>query len=296
MRKMFTLAIIAALFVALQSAQAQCIDTVSNGLTLMSKSSFGGPDCLFSVRFCVKKTSSEAHHIDYAVSHTYGTMYRTIRVNTLPVGSIICETFTFVADCNSTASFVADGLKVNDVICGSVADYIVLPIKLIHFSASAKDEMAMIEWNTAVEENASHFVVQQSTDGKIFKDINSVTAKGTTDRPSQYVIEAKMISNARANYFRLKMVDRDGSFSFSPIALVNSVGSDISVYPNPAQESLNIIGLKTAADYRKVSLMNSVGQVVPVEINSNGTMSLDQMNSGIYYIKYQGQVIKFIKE
>ena len=110
---------------------------------------------------------------------TYGTMTRTINVGFLPVGSIICETFTFVADCNSSASFVATGLDATNDPCGVVVDFIILPIRLMEFTGNKTTlGTAKLNWKTGSESNSSYFTIQQSVDGRNFRDVTRVRAAG----------------------------------------------------------------------------------------------------------------------
>jgi hypothetical protein len=295
---MFILAVATTGFSFSQSCKP-CLDTVQSSLTLLSKSSIGGTNCLFTVKFCLRKISDDAKQIDYFVYHTNGDTSRTIDVSGVSVGTIICEEFTFVADCNSTASFIAFGKQTSNSVCGIVSDLILLPIKLLSFSAEIqKSGIVNFQWQTGTETNSSYFIIQQSNDGKAFQDIGKVKATGQSNILKQYTYEYKSsaatgISNN--NYYRLKMVDRDNSYSFSQIIHIGkSANRIINVYPNPATHILRID--KDDLDKGNLKMFNIQGQELSLTWDESNALNLMNLNQGIYFIKYKDEFIRFVKE
>jgi hypothetical protein len=277
-----------------------CIDTVIPGLTLLSKTSAGGADCLFSVKFCVRKATSDADHILYAVYHSHGEMNKTVDVSGMDNGTVVCETFTFVADCNSTASFLAVGLDINNSICGFVLENIVLPIRLLSFSGELQvNGSILLKWETASESNSSHFIVEESMDAKSFKETAKIKASGESRELKTYSLIAKANSGlgtgaSAALYYRLKMVDLDGSYVYSHmIKLGKRTTRTFSVYPNPVSAFLKI----NTQDFQKeeISLMNLQGKEFQLNWIDQNTLDLRHLQSGIYLFKYQEAVIKIIK-
>ena len=270
-----------------------CIDTVSNALSIITKSSFGGPDCLFTVRFCLKKTTEDAVKIDYAVTHTYGTMYRTINVAALPVGSVICEHFTFVADCNSTASFLAVGKKANEIVCGQVSDFIILPIRLSAFEGSLdRSGMVTLNWNTATEINSSHFVIQQSVDGRTFTEVGRVKAQGDSRTEIRYRAEVKFNDRARTNYFRLRMIDRDNSSAYSPLISIAKSGGRLVISPNPASSFLTA----SSGSLENLEIFNISGVKQNVNRIDANQIDIADLIPGVYFARSSYEVVRFIKE
>ncbi len=295
-RRLFSL--MSVLLLITQIHSQACIDTVVPGLTLLSKSGAGGSDCLFSVKFCVKKTTTDADHVLYAVYHSNGEMNKTVDVSGLDIGSVVCETFTFVADCNSTASFLAVGLDINNSICGFVVDLILLPIRLISFTAEPKSPgSVMLQWETASESNSSYFIVQESRDARSFNDIAKVKAAGESRTTQTYSLLTKTNSgtgNTATTYYRLKMIDQDASYTYSSIIkLGKKTGSGFSVYPNPASSILKI----NLSDLQKeaVSLWNLQGQKIELHWLDQSSLDIHQIQPGLYMLKYQDEVIRWHK-
>lgn len=117
-----------------------------------------------------------------------------------------------------------------------------LPIRLISFTAHVADTQAVLEWQTSIEHNASHFEIQRSQSAQGFETIGRVTAQGNTEQKQLY----KFIDSELAPglyYYRLRSVDLDKSYSDSPIIAVR-VGSvpleTLTLSPNPSSGPLLI--------------------------------------------------------
>ncbi len=112
-----------------------------------------------------------------------------------------------------------------------------LPVTLVSFQAALKGAAVHITWKTGVEENVKEFEVERSTNGIDFTTIGFVQAGKTN---YLFLDEAPL---AGKNYYRLKPVDQDGAYSFSPIVMVNVKRDDAiiaSVYPNPGNGNLSL--------------------------------------------------------
>jgi len=281
------------------SANAQkCIDTVTNGLTLISKTFVSGNDCNFKIKFCVRKVSEQAHHIAYTIKYSYGTLSRTIFISNVSVGSVICEVFEFTADCSSTAYCAAHGKTVNHTLCGAVDEQIILPIKLISFSAeNTANGLVDLKWQTATESNVSHFIIQQSADSKQFNEIGKVKAVGESKSLQSYTYQYKSNPTGNSNkshYIRLKTVDRDGSESFSPIVSIkDKTKKKLEVYPNPAARYLHVN--VQSFDGNTVKLYDIHGKFIQIKYLDAQTIDLNELSNGIYYLQYQDELIRFLK-
>jgi hypothetical protein len=121
-----------------------------------------------------------------------------------------------------------------------------LPLTLLNFSAMLKSEKVNLSWTTTEHTDFSHFVVQRSTDGKNFKDVMTMMTDATVSSSiNQYGYNDNISGvNAGVVYYRLQMVDMDGSYEYSPIRLVrlnanNSV--QIQAFPNPVVNELRVM-------------------------------------------------------
>ncbi|MCS6991759.1 MAG: T9SS type A sorting domain-containing protein [Chitinophagales bacterium] len=143
--------------------------------------------------------------------------------------------------------------------CTSFSDWAIgfspypLPVELSAFSVSPHSEHALLSWQTSSELNSDFFAVERSLDGLTFAPIATVKSAGYSVLPLSYAYideEALLLPVPRV-YYRLRMVDRDQSFEFSPVrfvnTLANSSGFEVYIYPNPfyVAPSLTLVGAAT---------------------------------------------------
>ncbi len=128
------------------------------------------------------------------------------------------------------------------VINGQVLQ-IILPVDLTYFKAEHIENKVNLTWETALEKNSHEFVVERSSDMARFEELGRVTASGETMGRKQYSFTDDMPVSG-VSYYRLRMVDLDQSFSFSPTrdVVIRDPSAGLQVLPNPA--SPNYISIK----------------------------------------------------
>jgi hypothetical protein len=116
----------------------------------------------------------------------------------------------------------------------------ILPTHLLGFSAALQsNKTVLLYWNTTNELNTQFFVVEQSTNGKDFTTVETVSAKGTGNN-SYYTNKAYTILPTEL-YYRLKTIDKDGSISYSNIIKIKqALANGWSIVNNPAKGKLLI--------------------------------------------------------
>jgi hypothetical protein len=179
-----------------------------------------------------------------------------------------------------------------------------LPVSLTYFNAQKRGDDVLLKWNTSSEINASHFEVEVSTNMVEFTKLNRIKAKGNSSRMQTYELAHANARNVGDMlYYRLKMVDKDGSFTYSKVLSVlwnEAAMMQITAMPNPFVEYIELQGIEMPT-YYVVYDMNGR------ELNS-GTISPGQSRvetsnwnvEGVCYIKLvnanQSKVIKLIKQ
>lgn len=109
-----------------------------------------------------------------------------------------------------------------------------LTAELFTFRAFAVIDHCQMEWTTGNEDNLSVFVVERSGDGTTFLPIGRVTARGSF---SQYQFTDSSPLDADIDhtfYYRLKMINRDGSSTYSPV-------EEVSLSFTPVQHTWGMI-------------------------------------------------------
>jgi hypothetical protein len=120
---------------------------------------------------------------------------------------------------------------------------VLLPVVLLNFDGQGEEETVRLNWATSREENNESFEVERSQDAQHFRSLGTVSGAGTSDAEANYSF-ADLNPLPGVNYYRLRQVDFDGSFTFSPVIEVYfDQGEEIAnflVYPSPFEDQLNI--------------------------------------------------------
>ncbi|MCI4671343.1 MAG: PQQ-dependent sugar dehydrogenase [Bacteroidia bacterium] len=141
-----------------------------------------------------------------------------------------------------------------------------LPIELSAFDVQLIGQEARLEWLSANEIGSSHYTIERSLDGTLFEQLADVRARGQSNSSTYYEwIDSK--PHYGVNYYRLKMVDTDGSFGYSDIRSINLKGDQLWVYPNPGkigQELRASITFKNS-NVARLALMDLSGRKIRQE-------------------------------
>ncbi len=123
-----------------------------------------------------------------------------------------------------------------------------LPVKLSSFTAMLLNNTSKVElkWSTSTEKDASHFMIERSTDGTNFTDAGMVFAFGNSTENKSYSYTDNISSlDAKVIYYRLRSVDADGSFDYSATRIIRTAKQaensiSILTYPNPVTNELRV--------------------------------------------------------
>lgn len=163
-----------------------------------------------------------------------------------------------------------------------------LPVELMSFEATRKSKNdILLTWTTASEKDNAGFEVQVSTDLEKFENIAFIKGKGSSSSLQHYNYTTTQKSSI---YFRLKQVDFDGSFSYSPIRFVagtNDIHKEVVVYPNPT--SGKIFFKNIAKETRlKILVFNSKGEKISnlegkkIQVENQLSVLLESIDAGQY--------------
>jgi hypothetical protein len=169
----------------------------------------------------------------------------------------------------------------------------VLPLQLISFTGSRTNNANTLVWKTDNEINTKEFILERSSDAIQF----TVVHTQPTTRSGNYGYTDNA-APAGKNYYRLKTVDNDGSYMYSPIILLNSSAiSTVSIYPNPTTDVVTISSNGLINTNAVVSDMNGrVLQTIRITATTT-TVNMSGYANGIYLLQLQnGETIKLIKQ
>jgi hypothetical protein len=143
---------------------------------------------------------------------------------------------------------------------------LILPVTITNLKAYQKDNGVQIDWTALNELNIDHYGVERSISGTSFTEIGSIDAqnKGTSVNYSK--IDPSPVGGN--NFYRVKVVDKNGALIYSPIAKVYICcdKAAINIYPNPVVNRwYNIQFLNMPKGKYQLIMYNSVGQQVLVK-------------------------------
>jgi hypothetical protein len=156
----------------------------------------------------------------------------------------------------------------DEIIINGQVLQIILPVDLTYFKAEHVENKVNMTWETAWEKNSDEFVVERSSDMVRFEEIGSLPASGETTGRTQYSFTDETPLSG-VSYYRLRMVDRDQSFSFSPTrdVLIHDLSARLEVSPNPATTG-NIRIQGSGIDPAFLILTDHAGRRIPVHYES----------------------------
>jgi hypothetical protein len=207
-------------------------------------------------------------------------------------------------NCNSSPAQVFSFVIVNGVAqtCfATVAPAVVLPVKLTGYSAHIQpSKKVRLNWTTSFEANSYAYIIEKSTDGRTFTEIGKMPASENSITTVRYAFDDKETLDGAA-WYRLVMVDIDGSRSVSKTVYVNNkrfANASFSVFPNPFRSDLQITGVSaTDVNRRSVRLYNAAGKEINYTISGSNAITIDaNAPRGIYILRVDNRTFKLIKE
>jgi len=172
---------------------------------------------------------------------------------------------------------------------------ITLPLTLIQFKGKKQADNILLDWTTANETQVNRFEIERSADGSAFDKLSTVVAAGNSNSNKAYIFTDTKPLDA-INYYRLKMIDNDGKYTYSNVIVFmgdRSKGIIVSVIkPNPFTETINLAIVLQQAQLLTLQLVDMTGKVVATKQvqakegkNDIVYSGLSQLSDGVYYIR-----------
>lgn len=168
-----------------------------------------------------------------------------------------------------------------------IIDFTTLPVELAYFHGNLEADKVELKWRTLSEVNNAVFEIERSRNGDEFEKIGTIEGSGNSLYPINYQYQDNLIESGKY-YYRLKQTDFDGSFSYSSIITINyeQLQSDISIYPNPTTDILNI----STTDFNELNVFiyNQTGQLIKslsIDNQESNLISVQSLEQGFYIAK-----------
>lgn len=159
------------------------------------------------------------------------------------------------------------------------------PVELASFVATAKQNNILLLWTTKSESENYGFELEKSVNGSAFKKVEFIKGFGTTNISQSYSCLDQNL-NVGKYYYRLKQIDFDGQFTFSPL-----VKAEIECpkkytltqnYPNPFNSETKIHFQIPNSDFVSLKIYNIIGQEIKTVID-------EKLNAGYHVADWNGQ-------
>jgi sialate O-acetylesterase len=210
-------------------------------------------------------------------------------------------------DASGTGSFLL-GSGTTDTeadlsVVGSFSDN-VIPITLSDFQSNRIKDKVFLSWETKSEVNFSHFVLERSTDAKTFYDLTKINASKMSNGSTYNYTDTP--EAGATNYYRLKIVDMDGSFVYSKIVSegYDAANTPLLVYPSIATHNKIEVAFKKVSANAQIKVFNMMGQLMrsyDLEVGTSAkSIEIVTYTEGSYFLILQDkgtvQSRKFIKQ
>lgn len=181
---------------------------------------------------------------------------------------------------------------------GVAAEMFMLPIEFLDINAQGIVDHIAVTWNVASELNLSHYELERSEDAITYEHISDHTAVGTTQAPQTYSYDDYDVRYFQNYYYRVKSVDNDGSYEYTPVVVAsiqNGSGAfdenSVYLFPNPSSDDFMLL-LNSNQDLDvAMEVFNSMGQIIMVRqlnvLTGNSTFGINsnEWAPGVYYIQ-----------
>ncbi len=232
-----------------------------------------------------------ANNVD-AVSNTWGTIIPNNLANGINnITQFNLANATIVNTCTSVNGVYGATNTANAT--GGLTELVLTtncitsPVSLLTFTAHVNgNNKAALQWITSSEISFSRFAIERSGDGRDYKEIGSRNANGNN---SNYTFDDVLLPGI--TYYRLRIIDQDGTFSYSQVVTLKMEMKDISlvISPNPAKDQITV-WYPLAMPGARIDLFGINGQLMFTQTVPAGSMqhsiNIAALKAGQYILMY----------
>lgn len=172
-----------------------------------------------------------------------------------------------------------------------------VPVELVIFSGEAQKGMNVLKWKTATERNTSFFEIEKSLDGRTFANIGKIKAAGESNTPQYYSFSDDNSAQTVGiiYYYRLRIVDNDGSERYSNIVALSVVSKmTATVFPNPFDKTLTISVQSSEEETVLLTISDFSGRIfyqksMTIDKSNAVDISTENFPNGLFFVKIAGR-------
>lgn len=169
------------------------------------------------------------------------------------------------------------------------------PVEWLDLSVQQQGSQGLLSWRTAQEINSSHFIVERTYDQQgLWLALGEVTAQGFSDQPQAYAFtDAQLPLSAQQVYYRLRQVDLDGTWAYSPVLSLGltAAGLHLSAHPNPNQGQFGVNLTQARPEAGTLRVIDALGRTcyqraLPAASAHQAHINLPQAQPGLYFVEW----------
>ena len=194
-------------------------------------------------------------------------------------------------DLNDKLSLCAD-------VCtlGNPSEVFVMPVTLMSWITQIDGKQVTLDWETADEQDNSHFVVSRSTDGSTFTELGTIGGRGTTGSVSTYRFRDQKPATG-VNYYRLEQYDYDGTRTELGVQSVDFGGrvtGNLMLSPNPVASGQMLTFAGHVDGETEIEIFAPNGSHVGNYLVQGGTFRVPTLKPGMYTLRMNGQASRLV--
>lgn len=153
----------------------------------------------------------------------------------------------------------------------------VLPVELKDIKCIQENDKVKVEWEVDAEQNIQSYSLE-----KMLSETEWITISSTAPGQKKYSLFDE--SAQENNYYRLKIMEADGRFSYSKVVYTNFYPKDFLLSPNPA---IDLITIKSADIISRIEIFNSSMSIIKtIGVNDiSASVDISEIEKGYYFVK-----------
>lgn len=248
----------------------------------------GGSNATLGFKWQQSQEGSELNKTsNFVAGHYVGSAWTETAITPPGAGN-------FEASISSVTSFSPFGV-------GNTTGFLndALPVKILSFNALPGSQGNLLQWKVAAEINMNSYEVERSANGRSFSSLGRIGANHGTAYSFNDLQPEKSV-----NYYRLKLINADGKYSYSQVIAINSKSSrGLKLLGNLAHGNLFVL-FSPAGTNASLSITNTLGARLLVQKLSPGsqqtTLNVGMLPAGTYQLSYTSngkvETERFVKQ
>jgi hypothetical protein len=171
-----------------------------------------------------------------------------------------------------------------------------LPVRLVSFTGSYRNQLTSLDWETENEQNFDHFEIERSSNGADYSAIGFKTAAKSNGRQAYQQTDDLSSVSGNVFYYRLKIVDIDGQFKYSNVIMIRKESKNINgiaINPTPVVGGIATVRFSSAinntANFKVIDLNGKVVLQQQNKVyegnNSISINNLERLQAGFYVLQ-----------